>query len=218
MNIPELPRELPELTLSAPMLINATTQTKRAKQKGFNAGIKHQFLRSQMEYMAFMLQYQLALKRIAELEATIISCRERLLVLEKADAVTGGALGLRIEYLEKRNAELEAENTYLLGTSVDNGDYMLLNERAEKAEAQVASLKEQLAVFTKVKKCSCEPGEPVVVPPGKYCGNCGWRENDLCDEPADAMAWLYKDMTGEYLKAPGCPVPAIEENKNEPRQ
>ena len=95
----KLSRELPELTLSVPMLINATTQTKRAKQEGFNAGIKHQFLRSQMEYMAFMLQYQQALKRIAELEAQLL------------DQI--GKVTMLIETLNNLEGETDAENASL---------------------------------------------------------------------------------------------------------
>ena len=65
---PELPRELPELTLCAP-LVGGSTQTKRIKQEGFNEGCKYQFSRNQLEMVAIKYSYQQALTRIAELEA-----------------------------------------------------------------------------------------------------------------------------------------------------
>ena len=56
--------------------------------------------------------------------------------------------------------------------------------------------------------------EPIVIPTGKYCGDCGWRDKDYCDEPADVMAELKTDASGQYLKHFCCPVPAKEEEQN----
>lgn len=114
-------------------------------------------------------------------------------------------LSVELRQALKRIAELKV--ALLKQGGIIDGQYTKITELL----AEIASLKEKLA-GQKQNVCHCEPtGEPVVIPSGKYCGDCGFRSNDYCDEPADVMVELEVDASGNFLKAPGCPVPAKEE-------
>ena len=114
--------------------------------------------------------YDQALKRIAELEAEIEVRDTRIADLE----------------LTKKEALLSIRRLTVA-----------VNEYEDKTDAEIASLKEQLAVFTKD------------IPKGEYCGRCFHRINNHCGV-LDAEV-IYSYGAGRYFKAPGCPVPAKEE-------
>ena len=100
----------------------------------------------------------------------------------------------------KRIAELEAEVTNQKGRVTDLCS--LFNDLERDTDKEIASLKEQLAVFTKD------------IPKGRFCymANSIYCEHESggdCVLLQEALVWdKNKDA---YLKAPGCPVPAKEE-------
>ena len=102
-----------------------------------------------------------------------------------------------LEQALKRIAELEADrNAY-------NSAYYSTLAKKEELEAEIASLKEQLAVFTKT------------IPKGSFCEigadecYCRFVMGECCLLVGRELHFDKK--AGEYLKAPGCPVPAEEE-------
>ena len=108
----------------------------------------------------------------------------------------------RIAELEAELTEARANSSFGLKLSCES----LMKQNLE-LQSQEVSLKEQLAVFIKD------------IPKGKYCyimdthTLCHYINSGVCLIRAVKLAWD-SDEDG-YLKCAGCPVPAIEENKDE---
>lgn len=118
-----------------------------------------------------------------------------------ADSYKCGQLDL--EQALKRIAGLEQEKADYGLSTFETGWAQAEGETKAKYEAEIASLKEQLAVVTKgiPKGMSCETGAEE--------GDCPYLVGESCVITGKEL--LLDSHYSVYLKCAGCPVPAKEE-------
>lgn len=190
----------------------------QAMKEGYKKGVEDNYNMGQIDL-------EQALKRIAELPKELPLVSDEIIWEAFANAgrnevaaTQQGADQAIYQQALKRIAGLEAEievrDTRIANLELTKEEALLsirrlttaVNQYEGQTDAEIASLKEQLAVFTKD------------IPEGKYCwitsnreGMCPYHQGGMCFICRRELRWNRE--TAEYEKAPGCPVPAKEEEK-----
>lgn len=141
--------------------------------------------------------YQLALKRIEELGDTLRLAEKTMIQIDREKV----GIADKLAELEAEKAELRVKIVHMEATGELN------QQLNSKLQAQVASLKEQLAETQKFDLRQ-------YIPEGKYCDGCRFDDNYcvVCGKNSKALSTAVHTASGyKSLKRRRCPVPAKEE-------
>ena len=123
-------------------------------------------------------------------------------------------LGRALKRIDELEAEIEVRGARIVDLEIAKEEALLsirrlttaVNQYEGQTDAEIASLKEQLAVFMDK------------IPGGEYCwitpnrdGMCPYQQGGMCFILQRELCWNRE--IAEYTKAPGCPVPAKEGEK-----